>query len=467
MNINIVVALHIKEAYLGGNIVVKRALTLFLIFLIVLYILLGPALFKKFWVDYKESYEHKKNEIKWKGVITFWDFPKNDAVSGSKFGWINRRIKEFEKKHPGVYIEFRALDSVSGKTALRAASKIGANPDIAPVGNDYYFISSDLLEPLDDLVLGEEKEDFLEEALSSCSYNGALYGLPWARKAYTLLLNTDIFRDREVDVPENGYWSYEEFLESLKKLTFDSDGRGGIDTYGLCGFIESGFYNVFGIIMCDGARIIDEDTGKYCFDSPKALSGLKKLCDLINTYKVFYPDIGDMNQNKALNSFLSGKAAVLLGDAWMVPYLRNIGSKYGINFATAHYPSGDIKTPSYMNDIYYSYGIFKQEDLGKKEACIEFVKYITGKEFQDELTSFGCFPVRKSGSHIYQNDKEMYTIQKGLNYTKNIPFHKNWWEIDGIIQYNILEAVNGNKTPEKALRDAKEQTEKFFQTSYD
>lgn len=447
--------------------VVKRALTLFLIFMIILYIFLGPILFKKFWVDYKESYEYKKSEVKWKGVITFWDYPKQDVISGSKFSWINRRIKEFEKKHPGVFIEFRALDSVSGKTALRAASKIGAYPDIAPVGSDYYFISSELLEPLDEYLSGEEKDDFLDETLSSCSYNGALYGIPWARKATALFLNTDIFRDREVDIPENGHWSYEEFLQSLEKLTFDSDGRGGIDTYGLSGFIESGFYNVFGIIMCDGGMVINEGTGKYCFDSPEALSGLKKLCELKNIYKVLHPDIGNTNKNQAFNLFLSGKAAVFLGDAWMVSYLRNIGSKYGINFTTAHYPNGNMRKPVYMNDIFYSYGIFKQDNIEKKELCMEFVKYITGKEFQNELINFGYFPVRKSGSHIYQNDKEMYTIQKGLNYAKNIPFHKNWWEIDEIIQYNILEALNGNKAPEKALQDAKEQTKRFFQPYHD
>ena len=214
--------------------------------------------------------------------------------------------------------------------------------------------------------------------------------------------------------------------------------------------------------MCDGAKIIDENTGKYCFDSPEALSGLKKLCDLKNVHKVLHPEIGNINQNQAFNLFLSGKAAIFMGDAWMVPYLRNIGSKYAINFTTAYYPTSNIKYPVYMNDIYYSYGIFKQKDLAKKETCMEFVKYITAKEFQDKLVNFGYFPVRKSGIHIYLKDKEMYTIQKSLDYAKNIPCHKNWWEIDEILQYNILEAINGNKTPEKALQDAKKQIEDLF-----
>lgn len=416
-----------------------------------------------FWIDYRESYEIRKNEIKWKGVITFWDYPKYDTVNGKSFSWVNRRIKEFENKHPGIYIEFRALDAISGKTTLMAASKIGAYPDIAPIGSHWYFISSGLLEPLNDYVLAKDKDDFLEEALSSCSYKNEIYGIPWAKKAYTLLLNTDIFKDKEVDIPKDGWWTYEEFLESLKKLTFDSDGRGGVDIYGLSCSIGSGFYNVFGILMCDGAKIIDENTGKYCFDSPQALSGLKKLCDLKNTHKVLHPETGNITQNQAFNLFLSGKAAVFFGDAWMVPYLRNMGSKYGINFTTAHYPIGDIKSPIYMNDMYYSYGVFKQEDLAKRQACMEFIKYITGKEFQNELINFGYFPVRKSGSHIYQNDKEMYTIQKGLNYAKNVPNHKNWWEIDEMIQYNILEAIKGSKTPEKAMIDAKEQTKVFDQ----
>ena len=117
--------------------------------------------------------------------------------------------------------------------------------------------------------------------------------------------------------------------------------------------------------------------------------------------------------------------------------------------------------PSAINEIYYSYGIFKQDDTAKKEVCIEFIKFLSDKKFQDELKNFGYFPVRKSCNHIYQNDKEMYTIQRGLDSAKHISSHKYWWEIDEIIQYSVIDVLKGNKTPEKALQEAKELTSKY------
>ena len=441
---------------------IKKTFTYFLGIIIIVYIFLGPTLFKKYWVDYRQIYENEEEKARWKGIITFWDYPKYDTITGNSYSYINQRIKEFEKAHPGVFIEYRSLEPHSGNMTLKAALKIGANPDIAPVGSDWYFISSGAMEALDEFISLEERNDFLEGGISSCSANDILYGIPWSRQAYTLLLNTDIFEERNIELPKNGQWGYEEFLESLKGLTKENKKTSKGEIFGLCGSMDFGFYNIFGILMCDGAKIIDNATGKYCFDSPEAISGLKKLCDLKNHHKVLYSDIGNISQKEAFNMFLSGKAAVFMGDAWMVSYLKNIGSGHDINFTTAYYPIGEAEYPVYLKDIYHSYGVFKQDDRDKREMCIEFIKHLTSRELQDELKKLGYFPVRKSSINMYQKDKEMYTIQKGLDYARDIPRHKKWWEIYEILQYNILEAMNEDKTPEEALNNAKEQVERLF-----
>ncbi len=394
---------------------------------------------------------------KWKGVITIWDYPKVDTETGSAHSWINRRVKEFEKLYPGTYIDYRTIDSATGKLTLRAASKIGACPDIAPIGSDMYFISSGLLEPLNEYV---GKEDFLEDALSSCMYNDTLYGIPWAKMGYTLLLNKDIFEDRKVELPIEGSWTYEEFLESLKKLTVISTRKAGSSVYGLVSSLETGHYNLYGMLLYGCELTKTEESCNSIFDD--AVTGLLKLSELKNVHKVMYPEVTNINNNQAFNLFLAGKAAVFLGDAWMVPYLKGFGIKYGMNFTTAHYPSKNKTVSPYINDIYYSYGVFKQDDEMKKEACIEFIKFLTEERFQEDLKKFGYFPVRKSANYIYQTDKELYTIQRGLESAKHIADNKYWWEIDEIFRYAISDALNGNKSPEEALSEAKQLTTKYL-----
>ena len=39
------------------------------------------------------------SEDMWQGVITLWDFPRWPDENGNRFGWIERKISEFEKSH--------------------------------------------------------------------------------------------------------------------------------------------------------------------------------------------------------------------------------------------------------------------------------------------------------------------------------------------------------------------------------
>ncbi|MDD2481177.1 MAG: extracellular solute-binding protein [Lutispora sp.] len=440
---------------------VKRAVTLFLCIIILIYIFMGPSIFDRYAVDYRKSYEPKKDEPKWKGIISFWDYPNLDTTNGSRLGWIEKRIREFEKKNPGVYIDFRPLAAGEGRTTLMAAAKIGASPDIAPIGSDYFFMASGLLEPLEEFITDENLSDFNREAIESVSYKDNIYGIPWAAKGYTLLLNRHIFEERGVELPKEGQWTYEEFLVILKKLTYKGDRRGAGSIYGIIGYIDPGCYNISGILMSDGAQFID-DRGGYTWNNPEALKGLQKLYELKHKHQVTHPQFGEMSKNQVFSAFLSGKCAVLLADAWMIPYIRNMGGKYGIDFAVASYPTGEAEIPVYMNDIYYSYGIFKQDNPLKREVCARFINYITDKGFTQDLTKFGYFSPRKSGSLLYNKDDDMYFVNKNMNYTDNLPRHKNWWEIDAVIQYNIKEVLVSKKSPEKALEDAKTQLDKYF-----
>ncbi|MFW5992275.1 MAG: hypothetical protein ACOCQN_03705 [Halanaerobiaceae bacterium] len=52
-----------------------------------------------------------------------------------------------------------------------------------------------------------------------------------------LLLNLEIFEEREVEPPEDGKWTWDEFIDKMKKLTFDRDSDGEIDVYGFSTYI--------------------------------------------------------------------------------------------------------------------------------------------------------------------------------------------------------------------------------------
>jgi len=432
----------------------RRAFTLFLCAVLTVYIFIGPALLERMKENYKKSLEPVPEKSEWTGVITLWDYPRLDIRNGTRFSWIKNKIKQFEKLNPGVYIEFRELNWKDGPGFLKAAAKIGANPDIAPVGSDYFFMSGGFLEELDSFISIEDRADYIYSVLDTAEYNGKLYGMPWMMTGYTIILNTDSFNEKNVGLPEKGEWTYGQFVDALKQLTYDTNGKGGPDVFGFNSFIEPGYYNTFGIIMCDGAQIIDEETGRYVFNTPEALSGLTKLCDLKHKHKVTHPDFGIMDENQAWSSFLKGEVAVYIGGSWTVPVLRYSQGGEGMNFTVAKFPTGKSEVPLSISSTTCSYAVFKQEEESKRKVCADFVKFITSAEFQADLENLGYFPVRKSGKHLYENDKEMYTIQQNLYFAEHLPKVDNWNEIDIVLQTKIREAIVGDISPEKAIKEA-------------
>ncbi|MGB7605198.1 MAG: extracellular solute-binding protein [Lutisporaceae bacterium] len=441
--------------------ILKRAFTLFLCFFMIILIFMGPVLLHRYRVDYNKSYDDMKAEIHWRGVITVWDYPRLNTTNGTKLSWISSKIKQFEKLHPGVYIDFKELDVASGATLLKAAANTGAYPDVAPIGSDFYFMYEGMLENLNPYITEAEKSDFIPSALESATYKGSLYGLPWMMTGYTLLLNTQLFNERNVPIPENGNWTYEQFVEALKQLTYNANKKKGADVFGFNSYVQAGSYNLYGFLMSDGAEVVSRDLDEYTFYGPQAVSGLQRLWELKHIYKVTPPQFGEMTSSEAWASFVNGKVAVYPANSWTIPYLRNL-STGSFEFTVANYPTGKEEVPVSIGESVCSFGVFKQKDENKRKMCIEFVKFLTAAEAQEELKKYGYFPVHKSGQELYLNDKEMSIVQKSLCYVEPIPRVKNWEQIDLILQSRVKAAINDELSSEKALEEAKELLQKYI-----
>ncbi|WP_432402228.1 ABC transporter substrate-binding protein [Wukongibacter sp. M2B1] len=440
-----------------------RPFTLFLCLTLIVFILFAPHFMMRPKIDELVDKIFVK-EIEWKGIITVWDYPRLDITTGYKYSWITKKIKEFERKNPGVYIEFKPLDSNFGHIKIDTALKSNSCPDIAPVGSNLEIIAKGALEPLDEYLTQEEIDKYKANAISAVKYDKRIWGVPYMMENYCLFLNLDLFNQKGVKPPESGNWTYEEFLKALKDLTYDSNGDKEVDIFGFNSYIMPNTYNAWGIILSDGGRIVDYKKGNYSFYGKEAVSGLKKLVDLKLVHKVTPEEFGTNTPMEAWRSFaVDKKVAVYPGKSSFVNVLKvlnNMGK--GFNFGVANFPIGEAGVPISSGNTVTAYGIFKQDDKKKVEMCMKFIKHLTDDEGQKELNKQGVFPVRKDMEEIYKNDEIMSTIEKSLSYSKPIGVHPKWKEVDDILQTQIRMALLGKKTAEEAIRDAKERIEKAF-----
>jgi len=253
----------------------KKPFTLFLILLIIMFLLSWPY--------YMYLYETGKidfspiEEEDYRGIITFWDFPHQSSDDPTGYNFIKKKIQDFEYYHPGVIIEFEPLKNSDG---YEKVSDIGSDnkPDVVPITSDSPLIYDGKLEPLNKYIDRNYKDSLKEQVLDSFTYNGTICGLPLGMYSSVMFINKDLFSEKEIEVPQDGEWTYDEFLEDMTKLTYQMGKKEKKSYYGLSMYIE-GSYNLWGILMSDGANIVN-DKGVVSFEGLQAESGLKKLIEL-------------------------------------------------------------------------------------------------------------------------------------------------------------------------------------------
>ena len=284
-----------------------------------------------------------------------------------------------------------------------------------------------------------------------------MYGFPWFITTYELFINREIFEAKNAQVPENGEWTYDEFVSALQKVA-DQD-RGN---YGFNLFLSPGSFQVWGFLTMDGAEIFDKE-GNFVLNSPEGVSALTKLVDLATKYQVVpLEEFGNLEETRVWSDFCEKqKIAVYPAGPWAIKVLSDKNkSGEGFEFDIAHYPKGEGEGTPFA--LVSGYGIFKQEDEKKKDLCAKFLKYITSEEEQKELANYGVFPADKRALEESIENPLMKRMKEILDTAQNQPKIKNWHKIDEELTSRIRLALLSQKTPSEALEDTEKAINAIF-----
>lgn len=411
--------------------------------------------------------EEKKEETSanWTGKITIWDGPRWADDKENKYHWLEKVAADFEKSHQGVDVEIVQVPWAELNDKL-GVSLAGKNlPDIAPIdisgnGVNPMFIKQKAVEPLDDYFTAEEKKDFYPNALEAYTTDGKMYGVPAAMTVHSLLLNLDIFKERNVEPPKDGMWTWAEFTDKMKKLTYDKNGDGTTDVYGFSTYIKNGYYEAWPFLYMNGGRPLSDDATKFTFDSPEALSAMKDLADLKASAKVAPKEMGSGDVGGTWKAFAAGKTvAVEPWATWAISAAQ--GAK--MNFMVASYPTQDGK-PVTIGGV-GGWMMFHQEEEGKKKVLADLMKELTSTDNQVlSAKSYGTFPSRVSAmeQNPFAENVQMQQAQKLTEYAVMVPRHENWKKIDEAIQQQLQLVLNGEKKPEDAMKEAKSKVDELL-----
>jgi multiple sugar transport system substrate-binding protein len=425
-------------------------------------------------------------------IIEFWDFPHLPKTND----YLKEAMARFERENPGVRIRYTRLPWQDGQQKVTLAVNAGRPPDVCgQVNVSPQFIAQDVLEPLNDY-LREDLADFYPSYLDAVSYGGRIYAVPWYKACYVALLNLDLFARAGVEPPRDGRWTFDEFTQKMRALTYfeTPDGRrhqqlpprttwAGRQYYGLVTNLGPMEYEAYSIVFNAGGRILrrgPDGEGVSAVGEPAFLEGVRRLAALEFDKRVCMPGIGAMTQEQSWNVWRDSRScAVTFQGAWCITAVQVANAaieatnarkraagrldelEQPIRWAVAAPPHDPGTTPVLGSSGLGTYVVFRQKDPRKREMAARFALFLVSGEGQRVLRHENVWPSRRSTGNLWADDPALGRVFELFPDGVMSPLVPGGERVDRVLQTEIQRALLRDRrtgqpqaTPEQAVAAA-------------
>lgn len=359
-------------------------------------------------------------------------------------------IPEFEKLHPNIKVETSVDPNKIGfYQRLKTQYAADTAPDIARVIIEEFpaLVSKNALLSIQSFVDRDKAEldlnDIAPALLNAFKYKNEQYAIPTDWNGSVIHYNKDLFDAAKVPYPSEN-WTWEDFLETAKKLTVDKNGDGKIDQYGFV--VTDRLFFALPWINASGGQLLTDDMSSSVIDSPQVQSGLQFYVDLVGKHKVALHLAGAAPAN-LYDVFINGQVAMAAFPRSGMPNLKG-----KVNFDIALNPKG----PEKIGGVFGvgSYAIMKKAK--HPEEAWQFLKWVTSKEQQLKVTSTGSsIPSRESvtkSKEFAEYPEHANLYYEDAKYGKLIEAPPTFSEMEAAINAEMGLMFEGKKSVEDSTK---------------
>lgn len=322
----------------------------------------------------------------------------------------DKAIEIFQKNNPNIKINLVGIPwTTEGDTKLEAA--LAAKTDInlfrVTSVNLPRYAKQGVLSEITPFLTDDDKNDFYPSGFQVATIDGKVWAWPLWVTAISTFANTDIFKERGVDLPTMAKpWTWDQFVDACKKLTYKK--ADGTQVYGFQSSSAWGAVEYYPLMYIDGGRILSEDGKKFVQNQPNGISALQKIADLALVHKCTPPDFGTVDQVGARAQFKERKTiAMLMSTPGFMPDLENN------KFPVAAIPPPTGTTGKLVtNGAFGLYTVVKVDDQDKLKAAHEFAKYLTGSQVAKDITGWQQAPGLRRSNTGYATSPNREVIAK-------------------------------------------------------
>ncbi|WOF23341.1 sugar ABC transporter substrate-binding protein [Microbacterium betulae] len=398
------------------------------------------------------------------GRIVYWASNQGTSITQDE-EILAESIARFTEA-TGVEVQLEVIPWTDLYNRILTAVSSGEGPDVLNIGNTWAVSlqSSGAFLPWE----GEALEAIGGEGrfvASSWATGGAdgqvpasvpLYGL-----AYSMYYNTAMFEEAGIAEPPA---TWEEFVETAKTLTVDTDGDGRIDQWGaaLAGSsITGNAHAAFIRGLQNGGALYDAD-GDPDFANDGVVAGVDQWIQLMGEDGVVSPSNAELlNGSEIVAEFIDGNAAMFFDQA---PG-KTLDAAGMEDYAAAPMPmvtadaTGLEGTQSHVAGINVS--VFENAD--DPEAAIDFVAHLTSDEEQRYLNdAFTSLPVVTEAydDPAFQSDEIALKQQILSEHAQPMPLYPTEGQMETLVGTAIKDLfariAQGGTVTEDDVREALE-----------
>jgi len=236
-----------------------------------------------------------------------------------------------------VWVNALQIPNEEYADVLQAMARAGSMPDCGMVSEATVlgWARDGLLMPID-IFLGQQHRPL--EYLAFRDSNGETVTYSSANEVLALWFNRDMFDKAGVDYPPvtlDTAWTWDEFIEVAKQLTFDANGntpndadfdKNNIRQYGA--YVNQWTWQLEVWALSNGGKWFSEDGSAIIFDDA-AIEAMQRVVDLHLVHNVA-PFIPAKTDTGFADSMEKGNVAMTTEGQWAVGFYTNIDINYGV-----------------------------------------------------------------------------------------------------------------------------------------
>ncbi len=372
-------------------------------------------------------------------------------------GSLEEIVRRFNERFRGRYrAKYRVMAADTGQYFNQVKTEFQAGGgEIDLIGGDVVwpaqFAANGWIEDLSDRFTEEDRRAFLPAPVESCTYEGAVYGVPWFTDAGMLYYRKDLLEKSGFSGPPE---TWEELQEQATRVTEESDAEDGFVFQ--AAEYEGGTVNGLEYIWTAGGDVLaGEDLEDVVIDGPRAVEGLSIERDMVES-GVAPQAVSTYAEQECQAAFLNGRAVFCRN--W--PYMYALAGEEGqsniepgqIGVAPLPVATGQDNSFSGLGGWNFYLNAASSEE--EKEAAYEFVKFATAPEQQKYRALNGSFlPTLQA---LYDDGKivdKVPVIALGEEAIKNArprPLSPYYSDMSLVMSEQFNACVKGAKSPQEA-----------------